>query len=67
MHPQKQMALLGKQTKFEMVERVILFSQHFYQGMALHENQNLQLPGVNRINIEKFEKKFKNKTIAQLL
>ena len=51
--------LLGKPLKYEVIERLINFSQHLFQGMWLHDPQVLQLPGIERDNIESFKRKFK--------
>ena len=53
--------LIGKELKFEMINRLIFFSQHFYQSLVLHDPSVLQLPGVNKNNIDHFIKKFRKK------
>lgn len=51
--------LLSKPLKYEVIERLIQFSQHLFQGLWLHDAQVLQLPGVDRDNLENFKRKFK--------
>ena len=51
--------LLGNKLKFEVIERLISFSQHFYQGLWLHDMDVLQLPGIQKDNLERFKRKFK--------
>lgn len=51
--------LLGKPLKLEVIERLVQFTQHLYQGMWLHDAQIIQLPGVDRDNSNEFKLKMK--------
>ena len=52
---------------FDLILRSIKFVSHFYQGMALFDSQLLQLPGIDRNNIDLILKKIKRTKIKDLL
>jgi translocation protein SEC63 len=51
--------VLGKPLSFSSIERLINFSQSFYQGLWLHEPSLLQLPYFTRDNIGSLKRKLK--------
>jgi len=51
--------LLGKPLSMQVVERLINFSQSFYQGLWLNESSLLQLPYFTRDNLPSIQRKLK--------
>lgn len=51
--------VLGKELSFNIIERLVMFTQHFYQGLWLHDSSLLQLPNFNKQNIEQIKRKLK--------
>lgn len=58
-NPYAARTFLGKPLSFNIVDRVIIFSQHFYQGLWLHDSPLMQLPSFRREVIEQAKRKLK--------
>ena len=50
-----------------VLQTLCTFSQHFVQGMSLHESPLLQLPFVDRTNVKRIANKLKLKSFSDLL
>lgn len=61
LYTKKQLAqyMLGKELNLGIVERIVLFSQHFYQGLWLHDSSLLQLPSFSKSNFDRLKRKLK--------
>lgn len=59
LNKQLSMNVLGKELSFQIIERLILFTQHFYQGLWLHDSSLLQMPSFKRENIDFLKRKLK--------
>lgn len=58
---------LGKPLSFNIVDRLITFSQHFYQGLWLHDSPLMQLPSFRQAVMDIVKRKLKKtETIAAL-